>query len=81
MVVADADLTLLLTGQGDVVQPNDGIVGIGSGGPYAMAAARGLVKHSNLAAADIVRESLMIAADIDIYTNHNIILEELSCRN
>jgi ATP-dependent HslUV protease, peptidase subunit HslV len=81
MVVADADLTLLLTGQGDVVQPNDGIVGIGSGGPYAMAAARGLVKHSNLPAADIVRESLMIAADIDIYTNHNIILEELSCRN
>jgi ATP-dependent HslUV protease subunit HslV len=81
MIVADADLTLLLTGQGDVVQPTDGIVGIGSGGPYATSAARALVKHSSLGADEIVRESLTIAADIDIYTNHNIILEELPCRN
>ena len=80
MVVADAEMTLLLTGQGDVVQPHDGIVGIGSGGPYATAAARALVRHSSLSASEIVRESLGIAADIDIYTNHNIILEELPCR-
>lgn len=80
MVVADADLTLLLTGQGDVVQPTDGVVGIGSGGPYATASARALVRHSSLSAAEIVRESLAIAADIDVYTNHNIIVEELSCQ-
>ncbi len=80
MIVADADLTLLLTGQGDVVQPTDGVVGIGSGGPYATAAARALVRHSELSAVDIVRESLNIAADIDIYTNHNIVIEELPCQ-
>ena len=77
MVVADAEITLLLTGQGDVVQPTDGVVGIGSGGPYATSAAKALVRHSNLEAADIVRESLAVAAEIDIYTNDNIILEQL----
>ena len=77
MLVADSELTLLLTGQGDVVQPTDGVVGIGSGGAYATSAARALVKHSDLAAEDIVRESLAIAAGIDIYTNTNIILEQL----
>ncbi|MCA9062846.1 MAG: ATP-dependent protease subunit HslV [Planctomycetaceae bacterium] len=81
MIVADTEITLLLSGQGDVVQPTDGIVGIGSGGPFATAAAKALVRHSSLSAADIVRESLTIAADIDIYTNHNIILEELPCPN
>ncbi|MCA9057600.1 MAG: ATP-dependent protease subunit HslV [Planctomycetaceae bacterium] len=81
MIVADADVTLLLSGQGDVVQPTDGIVGIGSGGPFATSAARALVKHSTLSTPEIVRESLTIAADIDIYTNHNIILEELKCQN
>ncbi len=80
MIVADAEITLLLTGQGDVVQPTDGVVGIGSGGPYATAAAKALVRHSTLEATQIVRESLMIAADIDIYTNHNVILEELPCQ-
>ncbi|MCH2211449.1 MAG: ATP-dependent protease subunit HslV [Fuerstiella sp.] len=79
MLVADKDVTLLLTGQGDVVQPTDGVVGIGSGGPFATAAARALVRHSDLTAADIVRESLRIAAEIDIYTNDSIILEELQC--
>ncbi|MBL8817743.1 MAG: ATP-dependent protease subunit HslV [Planctomyces sp.] len=79
MIVADADITLLLSGTGDVVQPSDGIVGIGSGGPYAIAAARGLIKHSQLTATEIVKESLSIAADIDIYTNHNIVLEEITC--
>lgn len=77
MVVANAELTLLLSGQGDVVQPTDGVVGIGSGGPYATSAAKALVKHSELSAEDIVTESLKIAADIDIYTNDNIILESM----
>ena len=81
MVVADAELTLLLTGQGDVVQPTDGVVGIGSGGSYAAAAAKALIRQSDLPAADIVRESLRIAAEIDIYTNNNITLEELQCSN
>lgn len=81
MLVADKEVTLLLTGQGDVVQPTDGVVGIGSGGPYATAAAKALVRHSDLDAPDIVRESLQVAADVDIYTNDNIILEELQCSN
>jgi len=77
MLVADAELTLLLSGQGDVVQPTDGVVGIGSGGPYAASAAKALVKHSTLSADEIVRESLQVAADVDIYTNDNIIIETL----
>ena len=81
MVIADRELTLLLTGQGDVVQPTDGVVGIGSGGPFATAAAKGLVRHSSLSTEDIVRESLKVAADIDIYTNDNINIEELQCSN
>ena len=79
MIVADADQTLLLTGQGDVVQPTDGVVGIGSGGPYAAAAAKALVRQADLPADAIVQESLRIAAEIDIYTNDTIILEELQC--
>lgn len=79
MLVADDSITLLLTGQGDVVQPTDGVVGIGSGGPYATAAAKALVRHADLTATEIVQESLRVAADIDIYTNENIILEELQC--
>lgn len=79
MIVADAEITLLLTGQGDVVQPTDGIVGIGSGGSFAIAAAKALIRHSSLSAAEVVRTSLEIAADIDIFTNHNIVLEELPC--
>ena len=77
MIVVDAEHSLLVTGQGDVVQPTDGILGIGSGGNYAVAAARALVRHSNLSAADIVRESLKIASEIDIYTNDRITLEEV----
>ena len=80
MIVADDERTLLLTGQGDVVQPTDGVVGIGSGGPYATAAAKALVRHSDLNALDIVKESLKVAADVDIYTNDNIITEELSSK-
>jgi ATP-dependent HslUV protease subunit HslV len=78
LAVVDARHTLLLTGNGDVIQPTDGLLGIGSGGSYALAAARALLKHSSLSAAEIVREALTIAAGIDIYTNTNIIVEELA---
>jgi ATP-dependent HslUV protease subunit HslV len=77
MVVANAELTLLLSGNGDVVQPTDGIIGIGSGGSYATAAARALTRHTSLPPAEIVRESLTIAAEIDVYTNDRILIEEL----
>jgi len=80
MIVASAEHTLLITGQGDVIQPTDGIVGIGSGGPYATAAARALAENTALPAADIVRKSLEIAAGIDIYTNKEIVVEELPCQ-
>lgn len=81
MVVINEEFSLLITGQGDVVQPADSVIGIGSGGPYAVAAARGLLNHSDLSATEIVRESLQIASGIDIYTNSNIIVEELPCKN
>jgi ATP-dependent HslUV protease subunit HslV len=79
MVGADARHSLLVSGTGDVIQPTDGIIGIGSGGPLAVAAARALVGHSPLTAAQIVREALLIAGQIDIYTNQNIAVEELAC--
>ena len=79
LTVIDAKNTLLISGTGDVIQPTDGILGIGSGGNYAVAAARALVNHSSLTAAEIVRESLSIAAEIDIYTNGKIVVEELEC--
>jgi ATP-dependent HslUV protease subunit HslV len=79
MLVVDAKHTLLLTGNGDVVQPSDGIMGIGSGGNYAVAAARALVAHSDLSAVEIVRKSLEIAAGIDVFTNTNIVVEEMAC--
>ena len=78
MIVVDPKTTLLLSGNGDVIVPTDGILAIGSGGNFAMAAAKALAIHSSLSAAEIVRESLTIASEIDIYTNANIILEELS---
>ena len=79
MAVADPTYTLLVGGTGDVIQPTDGVVGIGSGGNYAIAAARALLANSDLSAAEIVRKSLAIAADIDIYTNQNIVVEEMEC--
>ncbi len=82
MIVIAPDVSLLVTGQGDVVQPTDGIVGIGSGGNFAVAAARALVGHADLTAGEIVHEALKIAADIDVFTNQNIMVEELeACPN
>jgi ATP-dependent HslUV protease, peptidase subunit HslV len=77
MAVVDSKHTLLVNGVGDVIKPTDGILGIGSGGPYAIAAARALVRHSTLSAREIVQQSLEIAAEIDIYTNTNIVIHEL----
>ena len=79
MAVVDAKHTLLLSGNGDVIQPTDGVLGIGSGGNYAVAAARALIAHSELGAVEIVRAALEIAAGIDVYTNTNIEVEELAC--
>ncbi len=72
LAVMDKKYIFLISGTGDVIEPDDGIIAIGSGGNYALAAARGLVKHSSLNTEEIVKESLQIAADICIYTNSNI---------
>ncbi|MFH0801362.1 MAG: ATP-dependent protease subunit HslV [bacterium] len=77
MVVADQEHLLLLSGNGDVIEPDDSIVAIGSGGPYAIAAARALVAHSDLTAEEIARESLLIASSICIYTNQELVVESL----
>jgi len=77
MIVVDATNTLLLSGNGDVIQPTDGICAIGSGGNFAMAAAKALLQHSTLSAAEIVRIALKIASEIDVYTNENILIEEI----
>ncbi|WP_320409068.1 ATP-dependent protease subunit HslV [Candidatus Kryptobacter tengchongensis] len=77
LAVMDKENALIISGTGDVIEPDDKIVAIGSGGSYALAAARVLVKHSNLSAREIVEEALKVAADICIYTNHNIVIEEL----
>ena len=77
MIVADKKTTFLLSGTGDLIEPDDGVVAVGSGGPFAMAAARGLVRHSALDARQIVQEAMTIAADICIYTNPNLTIEEL----
>jgi ATP-dependent HslUV protease subunit HslV len=77
MAIADRESSLLLSGGGDVIEPDDGIVAIGSGGNYALAAARVLVKHSELDARTIVLEAMRVAADICIYTNEQITFEEL----
>ncbi len=77
LVAVDKDQSLLLSGSGDVIEPDDGIVAIGSGGPYAHAAAKALIENSNLDAEAISRAAMDIAASTCIYTNHNIILEKL----
>jgi ATP-dependent HslUV protease subunit HslV len=78
MLAVDRDHLLLVSGTGDVIQPTDGIAGIGSGGSYALAAARALIAHTEMTAAEIVRRSLEIAADLCIYTNRNIEVDEIT---
>jgi ATP-dependent HslUV protease, peptidase subunit HslV len=77
LLVADARVTYVLSGTGDLIEPDDGVMGIGSGGPYAMAAARALARHSALDARAIVEQAMSIAADICIYTNHRLAIESL----
>ena len=77
LAVVDKNYSLLISGTGDVIEPNDGILAIGSGGPYALAAAKALIKHSELSAAEIVKEAIMIASSICIYTNDQIVVEKL----
>ncbi len=77
LVAVDKDYSLLLSGTGDVIESDDGILAIGSGGPYAQAAAKGLIAHSDLSAEEICREAMGIAASICVYTNENIVVEKL----
>ena len=77
LVVADSKASLIITGNGDVIEPEQGIMAIGSGGPYAQAAARALLENTKLSAVEIVRKGLTIAGDICVYTNHNLTIEEL----
>jgi ATP-dependent HslUV protease subunit HslV len=78
LITADSRTTLLVSGTGEVLSPDDDVVAVGSGGSYALAAARALLKHTDLSAQEIVREGLTIAAGIDIYTNQQITIEELT---
>ena len=77
LAVADKDTSLIISGTGDVIEPEDGIIAIGSGGSYALSAARALLAHTQLDARSIATESLNIAGDICIYTNRNVVVEEL----
>lgn len=78
LAVANKDASLIITGNGDVIEPENGLIAIGSGGPFAQSAARALIDNTKLSAKSIVEKSLHIAADICIYTNHNLTIEELS---
>jgi ATP-dependent HslUV protease subunit HslV len=80
LLVADAKNTYLLSGNGDVIEPDDGIVAIGSGGPFALAAARALVKHTEMPAREIVQEAMLIAGQICIFTNDQVVIEEIEER-
>jgi ATP-dependent HslUV protease subunit HslV len=77
LIVADENTSLILSGGGDVIEPDDGVVAIGSGGPYATAAARALLRHTDLPAKEIVKEAMKIASEICIYTNSDLVIEEL----
>ncbi|HED52433.1 MAG TPA: ATP-dependent protease subunit HslV [Gammaproteobacteria bacterium] len=79
LVVADKESSLIITGNGDVIEPEDSLMAIGSGGPFAQAAARAMLENTELGARDIVEKGLNIAAGICVYTNHNLTLEELEC--
>ena len=78
MVVTDGKDLMLLSGSGDVVEPDEGVIGVGSGGPFAMAAARAMLLHTDKPALDIAREALRIASEVCIFTNANIVVEEVS---
>ena len=78
MAVADKDHSFTLTGTGDVLEPEDGVIAIGSGGNYALAAARALIGMPELSAEDVARRAMKIAADICVYTNHNVIVETIA---
>ena len=78
MVVTDGRDLMLLSGSGDVVEPDDGVIGVGSGGPYALAAARAMLRHTELPALAVAREALRIASGICIYTNENLVAEEIA---
>jgi ATP-dependent HslUV protease subunit HslV len=78
LIVVDKKKSFIISGTGDVIEPDDGILAIGSGGPYALAAARALVKHSNLSTREIVEEAMKITSSICIYTNNAIVIEELA---
>lgn len=78
LTVADKTASLIISGTGDVIEPEESLMAIGSGGPYAQAAARALLNNTNLSASDIVEKALHIAADICIYTNHNLTIESLT---
>jgi len=77
LIVADRDNSFLISGTGDVVEPDDGIIAIGSGGPFALAAARALIKYTDMSAKEITLEAMKISSDIDVYTNKQIRVEEL----
>jgi len=77
LAVADRDISLIISGNGDVLEPEDGLIAIGSGGPFALAAAKALLRHTTLGPREIAEEALTVAADICIYTNHNRVIEEL----
>jgi len=79
LVVADQESSLLISGSGDVIEPDDGLTAIGSGGNYALAAARVLARHSGLSAREIAEEALRTAAEICVYTNDRLVIEELEC--
>lgn len=78
LLVADAEMLLVLSGQGDVIEPDDGVAAIGSGGGFALAAARALRRHTDLPAADIVRAAMAVAAEICVYTNDHVVVEILN---
>ena len=77
LALADAETSLIISGTGDVIEPEDGLIAIGSGGMYALSAARGLLKHTELSAKEVAVEALGIAGEVCIYTNRNIVVEEL----
>jgi len=78
IAVADRNSSLIISGTGDIIEPDDGLVAIGSGGPYALSAARALMRHTNMSAREIAEEAMKITAGICIYTNSEILIEELS---